>query len=96
MQDATTIERIRQKYLALGPVMDERIRRQWAATEASALGWGGASTVSIATGLARNTISVGTRELEYRQTHPDEIVGVRIRSPGGGRKSLGETAPGLL
>ncbi|MGA2706609.1 MAG: ISAzo13 family transposase, partial [Isosphaeraceae bacterium] len=46
MQDATTTERIRQKYLALSPVMDERIRRQWAAAEASAIGWGGVTAVS--------------------------------------------------
>jgi hypothetical protein len=96
MQDATTIERIRQKCLALAPVMDERLRRQWAATEASALGWGGTSAVSLATSLARNTILAGTRELEYRQTHPDAAGAVRIRGPGGGRKSLAETDPGLL
>jgi len=96
MQDAAAIERIRQKYLALVPMMDERMRRQWAATEASDLGWGGVSTVSVATGLARNTITVGAGEVEYRQAHPEEVVGVRIRSPGGGRKSLSETDPGLL
>jgi hypothetical protein len=96
MQDATTIERIRQKYSALVPVMDERMRRQWAATEASALGWGGTSAVSVATSLARNTIIVGTREVEYRRTHPEETVEFRIRGPGGGRKSLAETDPNLL
>jgi hypothetical protein len=96
MQDAAAIERIRQKYLALVPMMDERMRRQWAATEASDLGWGGVSTVSVATGMARNTITVGAGEVEYRQAHPEEVVGVRIRSPGGGRKSLSETDPGLL
>ena len=69
MQDATAIERIRQKYLALSPVMDERMRRQWAAAEASALGWGGVTTVWAATGLARNTITTGLRELEHRQAH---------------------------
>jgi len=96
VQDATTLERIRQKYSALAPVMDERMRRQWAATEASALGWGGTSAVSVATGLARNTIMAGTCELEHRQAHPEETVEVRIRGPGGGRKSLAETDPDLL
>ncbi len=46
MHDAETIERIRQKYIALLPVMDERMRRQWAATEASMLGWGGVTVVA--------------------------------------------------
>ena len=96
MQDATTVERIREKYLALGPVMDERLRRQWAASEAASVGWGGISAVSRATGLARNTIITGTRELGYRQSHPEEIVADRIRRPGGGRKSLVETDPDLL
>jgi Rhodopirellula transposase DDE domain len=96
MQDATAIERIRQKYLALSPVMDERMRRQWAAAEASALGWGGVTTVSTATGLARNTIATGVRELEHRQAHPGEVVGVRLRCIGGGRKPLTEIDPGLL
>ncbi len=36
MQDATTVERIRRKYLALSSLMDERMRRQWAAAEATA------------------------------------------------------------
>jgi len=95
MQDATTAGRIRQKYLSLSPLMDERMRRQWAAAEAQAIGWGGVTTVSKATGLARNTIAAGMRELECRQTHPQEAVGVRIRSPGGGRKPLAQTDPGL-
>jgi hypothetical protein len=96
MQDARAIERIRQKYLALSAVMDERMRRQWAAAEASALGWGGVTTVSAATGLARNTITTGLRELEHRQAHPAEAVAVRLRSVGGGRKPLTEIDPGLL
>jgi len=41
MQDATVAERIRQKYLVLSPLMDERMRRQWAAAEAGTVGWGG-------------------------------------------------------
>jgi hypothetical protein len=95
MQDSTTIDRVRQKYVALSPVMDERMRRQWAAAEASAIGWGGVTAVSAATGLARNTIAVGHRELGHRQTHPDEAISLRIRAPGGGRKPLTETDPGL-
>src|SRR5574341_879238 len=39
VQDEATIERIRRKYEALKPEMDERMCRQWAATEALELGW---------------------------------------------------------
>ena len=96
MQDAAAIERIRSKYTALEPVMDERMRRQWAASEAVALGWGGVSAVSCATGLARNTVAAGVRELQYREQHPEEVVTFRQRVPGGGRKPLTETDPALM
>ena len=95
MPYATAIECIRQKYLALSPVMDERMRRLWVATEASALGRGGVTAVSLATGVARNTITAGLRELEYRRAHPGEGAAVRIRRPGAGRKLLTATDPGL-
>jgi hypothetical protein len=95
MRDVTTMDRIREKFLALAPMMDERMRRQWAATEALDLGWGGVSTVSAATGLARNTIAVGIRDLEHRRTHPAEPVFARVRTFGGGRKPVTEIDPGL-
>jgi len=95
VQDATAVERIRQKFRALLPMMDERLRRQWAAAEAVAVGWGGVTLMSSATGLARNTIAAGIEELEHRQAHPQEAVDVRIRRPGGGRKPLTQSDPGL-
>jgi hypothetical protein len=95
VQDATTAERIRQKYRSLSPLMDERMRRQWAASEADALGWGGVSLVSFATGLARNTIAVGLGELDHRRRHPRQAVALRIRGVGGGRKPMAQIDPGL-
>jgi hypothetical protein len=76
-------------------MMDERMRRQWAASEALEIGWGGVSAVAQATGLARNTVMAGTRELEYRQVHPEESVMAGIRRSGGGRKSLVQNDPQL-
>jgi Rhodopirellula transposase DDE domain len=96
MQDASTIERIRRKFDSLGPLMDERLRRQWAATEATELGWGGVSAVADATGLSRTTITAGLRELRQRAEQPEAPVPVRIRRPGGGPKCRTETDPGLL
>jgi hypothetical protein len=75
--------------------MDERMRRQWAASEACDLGWGGVTAVALATGLARNTVLAGARELEYRRAHPAARVSPRIREVGGGRKPLAEIDPGL-
>ena len=96
MHDAEQIERIRRKYVAIVPVMDERTRRQWAAVEASALGWGGVTAVAEATGLARNTIKAGMQEVAHRAAYPEEPVEDRIRRRGGGRKRLTETDPQLL
>ena len=75
-------------------VMDERLRRQWAATEARDLGWGGVTVVARATGLSRTTITAGLHELgqpaRQRAAEAD-----RIRRPGGGRRPLKETDAGL-
>jgi hypothetical protein len=75
--------------------MDERGRRQWAAAEARELGWGGVSAVAAATCLSRTTIMVGLRELDL-PTRQREAEAVRVRRPGGGRKSLTEKDPTLL
>ena len=89
------VEQVRRKYKSLGDMMDERMRRQWAATEAVALGWGGVSTVAAATGLARNTVMAGVREINHRRRYPRTKIVDRIRSAGGGRKPLTQTDPEL-
>jgi hypothetical protein len=94
MHDAAAIERIRRKFLALTMAMDERVRRQWAATEAIELAWGGVSCVSRATGISRTTILAGIRELRAHQSS-ELPPGPGIRRPGGGRKPLLETHPEL-
>jgi hypothetical protein len=71
--------------------MTERSKRLWAATEAQALGRGGISAVARATGINRNTIMKGIRELES----PETLAPDRVRRPGGGRKSVLELDPSL-
>ncbi len=95
MQDAQTIRRIRRKYRALRVEMDERGRRQWAAVEARELGWGGVTTVAHATGLSRTTITAGLRELGL-PARQRAAEAARVRRPGGGRRPLTETDPGLM
>jgi transposase len=92
MPDARIVEWIRGKFQVLGPELDERARRRWAATEALSLGWGGTSAVAAATGLSRNTIRSGVREL---QSAAAETGPRRIRRPGSGRKRLTERIPQL-
>jgi transposase len=95
MQDAATLRQIKTRYRALEALMDERMRRQWAATEAQTYGRGGVSAVSSATGMSRNTIRKGLAELAARKKNPRAPVDARIRQKGGGRKRLSETDPGL-
>jgi len=89
------VDVISEKYATLEPVLDERARRLWAATEARAIGRGGVSRVSGATGLSRITIQAGLNELHSTLPDQADVTG-RIRKPGGGRKPLTEHAPKLL
>ncbi len=75
--------------------MNERSRRLWAATEARAIGWGGVSLVAEATGMARNTIAVGIRELS-RRGRRSVLDRDRVRRAGGGRKRLTKLQPKLV
>jgi hypothetical protein len=95
MQDAVALRQIKSRYRGLAPLMDERMRRQWAATEAQTYGRGGVSAVSSATGMSRNTIRKGLFELAARKRNPRLPVAARIRKQGGGRKRLTETDPGI-
>jgi hypothetical protein len=88
-----TLSLLREKYQALAPLMDECVLRRWAAAEARALGWGGASAVSKATGISRTTIRSGLAELDSPGTGPPRD---RVRRPGAGRPRLTDGDPGLL
>jgi Rhodopirellula transposase DDE domain len=95
MQDSQVEVRIRDKFLLVAVELDERRRRQWAAAEARDAGWGGISLVSRATGLSRPTIMTGRKELEL-STESRLVATARVRSPGGGRRALAQSDPGLL
>lgn len=86
MQSKPAIQELSNKYRALLPLMDERMRRLWAAVEAQHYGWGGISAVAQATGLSMNTIRKAIGELEHQSAHPEEPVAQRLRRQGGGRK----------
>jgi hypothetical protein len=95
MQDAIAIRGIESRYAALATLMDERMRRQWAAAEARSYGWGGVRAVSRATGLSPNTIAKGRAELEARAADPTAPIPSRLRQPGAGRKRVTDSDPGL-
>ena len=76
----------------MAPLLDERSRRRWAASEAHMIGHGGVSAAAAATGLARRTIYRGLADLKDRASGKDD----RIRRRGGGRKSRIAEDPTLL
>ena len=87
----TQVQLIRRKFHALRSSLNERSRRLWAATEAQALGYGGASLVARATGISRSTIVRGAREISSKTATQEG----RVRRPGGGRKSATSIDPDL-
>jgi transposase len=84
------VEGLAAKFAALLPHLDERQRRLAMGAEARSLGHGGIKAVAEAAGVSAVTVSAGVAELEAG----GEPLG-RARAPGGGRKKLAETDPGL-
>jgi transposase len=95
MQDAAAVRGIESRYAALALLMDERMRRQWAAAEAKSYGWGGIRAVSAATGISPNTIVKGLAELAARGSAPEDALPERLRKAGAGRKRAVDVDPGL-
>jgi hypothetical protein len=86
------IASIKARFGALEPILDERGRRLFAASEARAAGHGGVAAVSQATGIARSTIDRGLADLRSGAV----MFSTRVRRRGGGGKPSTETQPGLL
>jgi transposase len=81
------------KFAVVLPCLDERQRRVVLGAEARALGRGGIRTVARAAGVSEPTVSKAVRELS---PPVGQAPHGRVRRPGGGRKPLTETDPGLV
>ena len=81
----------RKKYEILDPLLNERSRRIWAASEAMAIGWGGQALVSRATGIHKNTVNAGVREAAEKKGAEGPAEGVTEASQG---ETVGKKAPG--
>ena len=79
------------RQFVLRPHLDERQRRLMLGSEAAELGRGGIKTFAEATSAHPDTVARGVRELAG-----DPEPQARVRGPGGGRKKLSESDPGLL
>ena len=89
--DEDTVGFVREVLGPLLPRLDEKARRLAAGAVARALGHGGIAAVSRASGLSPDTVSDGVRDLE-----PGAVPDDRLRRPGAGRRSAGQTDPGLV
>ena len=83
---------IKKRFAVLNKFLDERSRRLVAGAECLALARGGISAVSRATGISRPVIRLGMAELK----NPRTALAGRVRRPGGGRKRISESDPGIL
>jgi transposase len=86
------LKQVKARFRCLKRHLDERTRRLFAAAESEAIGRGGISTVSTATGISRRVIRQGRKELHARAARPEG----RLRQPGGGRKKAVTEDPSLL
>lgn len=82
---------IKERYTIMSPYLNERQRRLFAASEAKIIGHGGISILSRLTGICRETITIGWKELDSGESIDES----QIRKKGGGRKRITETYPGI-
>jgi hypothetical protein len=88
----SVVQRLRHKFAAVWPMLDERTRRIMAASEAMGVGYGGVSFVHRACGLSRKAIAKGIREVKDG-VRPESG---RVRRRGAGRKTVAVRDPELL
>lgn len=81
---------VKERYDRISGSMNELARRLWAGNECISIGHGGIAIVSEATGMARNTVVNGRKEVIAGK----KLSG-RIRDRGAGRKKSVKINPGL-
>src|SRR5215469_17394028 len=84
-------EQIRVLWDSMKTKLNEKQRRQYAATLSKAYGYGGATVVHGITGISLNTITAGKKELEQKS----ELETGRVRRKGGGPKWIVEKYPDI-
>lgn len=100
---------LKKRIQTVASMLDERQKRIYLAAEAESLGWGGKGIVSEIAGVDKNTLTAGQKDLDlFRKVDKDnaavwvkDLDGsngdgyVRVRSKGGGRKTIEEKQPGI-
>jgi len=76
------------------PMLNEYQRRRYLSVEAKSLGYGGITLVSQLSGVSRQTLTAGVKELNNAD---DEMPKPgKSRKPGGGRKTILENNPEIM
>ncbi|SRR5579884_633282 len=83
---------IAERYRLMSPLLNERQRRRFAASEARTFGRGGIAAAARACGLAENTVRKGLAELE----DPELLAPERVRAEGAGRPAAEAADPGVV
>lgn len=89
-------EVLADKFAAIRTTLTERGLRLWASAEARSLGHGGIKMMAQITGLGRETVARGIRELAAASDAESPLPPHASRRQGGGRKKLTAKAPTLL
>lgn len=84
-------ESLERFFSVMSPVLDERQRRLLAGATARMLGRGGTTLVARVSGMSRNTVTDGTKEIDAGAEASD-----RVRREGGGPPRLIDLDPDLL
>jgi hypothetical protein len=86
-------EELKNRIARMLPILDERQRRIFLATEALSFGHGGVKTVSEMSGVSRVTIIEGKKEI--KKCEHNLLPAGRCRQTGAGRKPIAEKNQGL-
>ena len=87
-------KRVENKINMMLPLLNEKQRRIYLASEAMAIGRGGIADVSRASGISRSVIHAGIKDITEGNT--DALsVDAPIRRKGAGRKPITVTQPGI-
>ena len=76
---------LKNKIQQLLPILNEKQKRLFLASEAKSLGYGGISKISKLSGISRPTISLGIKELNSTNYIDQDNT---VRSKGGGAKAI--------
>jgi hypothetical protein len=84
---------LKKRIEAVLPTLNEYQRRRYLSAEAKSIGYGGISLISRISGMSRQTLTEGVKELDRADGVMPEG---RSRKAGGGRKTVRETQAGIL